>query len=125
MTIGHHPKCGFVLEQPGILDQHAQIFFAQGRYWVKDLTGQTLVRVNHQVVDGQTLLQVNDLISMGPGGPVFRFVGEGRLAEAEEQLPGSSGQTGSPSQGAQAPGPAAPGAPAEKGGFFSRMKKKK
>lgn len=125
VTIGHHPKCGFVLEQPGILDQHAQIFYAQGRYWVKDLTGQTLVRVNHQVVDGQTLLQVNDLISLGPGGPLFRFVGEGRLAEAEEQVPESSGERGPQSQAPSAARPDAAGAPNTKGGFFSRIRKKK
>jgi len=125
VTIGHHPKCGFVLEQPGILDQHAQIFHAQGRYWVKDLTGQALVRVNNQVVDGQTLLQVNDLVSLGPGGPVFRYVGEGRLAEAEAQAPDSPGQTGLQPQAPGAGKTDAAGAPPQKGGLFSKMKKKK
>ena len=125
VTIGHHPKCGFVLEQPGILDQHAQIFHAQGMYWVKDLTGQTLVRVNNQIVDGQTLLQVNDLVSLGPGGPVFRYVGEGRLAEAEEQAPESAGQAGPQPQPPTAGRPDAAGAPSQKGGLFSKIKKKK
>lgn len=125
VTIGHHPKCGFVLEQPGILDQHAQIFYAQGKYWVKDLTGQALVRVNQRIVDLQTLLQVNDLIALAPGGPLFRFVGEGRLAEADEQPPESSGQTGSPSQAAPGAKPDGVQAPDQKGGLFSRIKKKK
>jgi pSer/pThr/pTyr-binding forkhead associated (FHA) protein len=125
VTIGHHPKCGFVLEQPGILDQHAQIFYAQGKYWVKDLTGQALVQVNHQVVDAQTLLQVNDLISLGPRGPVFRFVGEGRLAEAEEQTNESSAQSGPGTPAAAGAKPDAAGAPSPKGGLFSKMRKKK
>ena len=125
VTIGHHPKCGFVLEQPGILDQHAQIFFAQGRYWVKDLTGQALVQVNHQVVDAQTLLQVNDLVSLGPRGPVFRFVGEGRLAEAEEQTNESSAQAGPGASATAGAKPDGAGAPSPKGGLFSKIKKKK
>ena len=125
VTIGHHPKCGFVLEQPGILDQHAQIFYAQGKYWVKDLTGQALVQVNHQVVDAQTLLQVNDLISLGPRGPVFRFVGEGRLAEAEEQTNESSVQAGPGTPAAAGAKPDAAGAPSPKGGLFSKIRKKK
>jgi pSer/pThr/pTyr-binding forkhead associated (FHA) protein len=83
VTIGKRPGCDFVLDHPAVYEQHAQIFFGQDMYWIKDLTGQQQVRINGQPVSAQSPLRVNDEISMGPSGPVFRFLGEGRLAEVE------------------------------------------
>ena len=84
ITLGKHPSCQLTLDHPGILDMHAQIFFGLDQYWVKDLTGKGMVLVNGQPVRLQTPLGANDLISLSPQGPVFRFLGEGRFAEAEE-----------------------------------------
>lgn len=84
ITLGKHPNCQLTLEHPGILDMHAQIFFGLDQYWVKDLTGKGMVLVNGRPVGGQTALSANDLISLSSQGPVFRFLGEGRFAEAEE-----------------------------------------
>jgi pSer/pThr/pTyr-binding forkhead associated (FHA) protein len=84
ITIGRHPKCNFVLDRPGILNEHVQILYANDRYWVKDLTGQNQVCVNGQPIGFQQPLSVNDTISFSATGPIFRFIGEGRLAEAEE-----------------------------------------
>jgi pSer/pThr/pTyr-binding forkhead associated (FHA) protein len=83
ITIGKNPQCDFRLEHPAILDQHAQIFFSQNQYWVKDLTGQRSVRINHQPISLQAPLKLNDDLSLSPNGPTFRFIGEGRLVEAE------------------------------------------
>jgi len=85
VTIGRHQKCGFILDEPGILNEHVQIFYAQECYWVKDLTGQGQVRVNRQPIPFHAPLSLNDTISLGPKGPVFRVIGEGRLAEAVEE----------------------------------------
>lgn len=84
ITIGKNPRCDFKIEHPAVLDQHAQIFFTQGQYWVKDLTGKGLLRINRQPVSIQAPLKLNDDLSLSPQGPAFRFIGEGRLVEALE-----------------------------------------
>jgi pSer/pThr/pTyr-binding forkhead associated (FHA) protein len=84
VTIGKNPKCGFMLDHPAIFDQHAQVFFSQNQYWIKDLTGQKSVRINGQPVAFQSPLKLNDEVALSPQGPFFRFLGEGRLAEVEE-----------------------------------------
>lgn len=84
VTLGRHLRCGFVLDHPGILDQHAQIFYAAGQYWIKDLTGQKMIQVNYQPIPFQAPLALDDMVILSPQGPVFRFMGEGRLAEVAE-----------------------------------------
>lgn len=87
VTIGRNPGCDFVLEHQFINDQHAQFFFNHNQYWVKDLTGQQALRINQRPLNVQAPLNINDEVSMSPRGPVFRFLGEGRLAEVEETAP--------------------------------------
>jgi pSer/pThr/pTyr-binding forkhead associated (FHA) protein len=90
VNIGKHPQCQFSLDHPGLLDMHAQILYAQSQYWVKDLTGRSLVQVNgHPVGLKPHPLKTDDLLVLSPQGPTFRFLGEGRLAEVEEALPES------------------------------------
>jgi pSer/pThr/pTyr-binding forkhead associated (FHA) protein len=87
VTIGKNPDCDFSLEHPEILDRHAQFFFDQGQYWVKDLTGRNLVSINTAPVRIQAQLNPDNLLSLSPKGPTFRFLGDGRLAEIEEPNP--------------------------------------
>jgi hypothetical protein len=68
---------------------------------VKDLTGKQLVRLNGRPVAVQAPLAVNDRLSLSPSGPVFRFLGAGRLAEIE--APGAPAR-----EPDSAPPPAAP-----------------
>jgi len=84
VNIGKSPKCHLRLEHPGILEYHAQIFFSQNQYWIKDLTGKGSLKVNRQPINLQSPLKLHDDISLGPQGPVFRFIGEGRLVEVSE-----------------------------------------
>ena len=84
MTIGKNPGCDLSLEHPQILDRHAQFFFDQGQYWVKDLTGRNLILIDGQPINLQGLLNPNSTVSLSPQGPTFRFLGGGRLAEFEE-----------------------------------------
>jgi pSer/pThr/pTyr-binding forkhead associated (FHA) protein len=86
VAIGRHQMSDFVLDSAGIYDQHAQVFFAQGQYWIKDLTGQRLIQINSQTINFQAPLTLNDNVALSPQGPVFRFLGEGRLAEVEEPM---------------------------------------
>jgi pSer/pThr/pTyr-binding forkhead associated (FHA) protein len=73
-----------MIDHPAIFDQHAQFFFSQNQYWIKDLTGQGAVRINRTPIPFQAPLKPNDHVSLSPRGPMFRFLGEGRLAEIAE-----------------------------------------
>ena len=87
VTIGKNPSCDFTLDHPNILDRHAQIFFNQDQYWVKDLTGQNLVSIKGVPVRFEAPLSPDSVLSLSPQGPEFRFLGGGRLAEIEESTP--------------------------------------
>lgn len=90
VTLGKEAGCDFQLDHPGIQSQHIQVFYSQDRYWVKDLTGQRLIAVNRQPIGLQAPLNPGDELSLGPQGPLFRFLGSGRLAEIPN--PSSSGE---------------------------------
>ncbi|NVN90245.1 MAG: FHA domain-containing protein [Desulfuromonadales bacterium] len=89
IILGANPRSDFVLSLPSILDQHMQILFSHGQYWIKDLSGQNQIRINDRAIDFQAPLDLNDIISLTPQGPVFCFLGEGRLAEVAEIPSGS------------------------------------
>ncbi len=91
VIIGKNPDCDFSLEHPEILDRHIQLFFDQGQYWVKDLTGRNMVVINAVPVRIQAPLNPDNLLSLSPKGPTFRFLGGGRLAEHEEPAPELNG----------------------------------
>jgi hypothetical protein len=59
----------------------------QDQYWVKDLTGQGMVLINAAPVHIQAPLNPDNLLSLSPKGPTFRFLGGGRLAEHQEPAP--------------------------------------
>ncbi len=117
VTIGKSPKCDLILDHPAIFDHHAQVFFSQNQYWVKDMTGQKSVQINRQPIGFQAPLKPNDDLALSPQGPVFRFLGEGRFAEVEESPGGESMKP--VGKGTQ------PKTPGEKGkkGLFSKFKK--
>jgi len=83
VTIGSSQGCDFQLEHPSVLGQHAQIFYVEGTYWIKDLTGQSRVEVNRKAISSQAALQAHDSVALNGDGPYFVFLGGGRLAEAE------------------------------------------
>jgi pSer/pThr/pTyr-binding forkhead associated (FHA) protein len=84
VTIGKRSDCDFVLAHPALADQHAQIFFAQNQYWVRDLTGGGSITVNGSPIGFESPLKAQDVLRLAPQGPAFSFLGEGRLAEHEE-----------------------------------------
>jgi pSer/pThr/pTyr-binding forkhead associated (FHA) protein len=83
VVIGSHERCDFVLQKRDIQDQQALIYFQQGGYYLQDLTGQRTLRVNGKPLEAPVRLNPGDELECGPNGPVFRFLGEGRLAEME------------------------------------------
>jgi hypothetical protein len=81
ITIGKSPACDFTMDHPGMAHEHAQIFFSQEQYWIKDLTGRQSILVNNQPISSQVPLNPKDRLTLFSGGPEFRFLGQGRLAE--------------------------------------------
>jgi pSer/pThr/pTyr-binding forkhead associated (FHA) protein len=84
IVIGRKAGADFALSHGAIADEHAQIFFSQGQYWIRDLTGRNLVSINNMPIGFEAPLKAQDIISLVPNGPALRFLGEGRLAEYEE-----------------------------------------
>jgi pSer/pThr/pTyr-binding forkhead associated (FHA) protein len=121
ITIGKSTKCHFVLNEPAIYDQHAQVFFSQNQYWIKDLTGQRLVQINQQPIPFQASLTLYDNIALSPQGPVFRFLGEGRLAEVAEPAAEEPSPSIEKKDGGTKPGDARDERPQK--GVFSKIKK--
>lgn len=87
ITLGKGRHCDFVVSQPSLFDQQAQIFFSQDHYWIKDLTGTNAVLIDGMPISGIAALQPDMQLSLSPQGPTFRFLGGGRLVEVEESLP--------------------------------------
>jgi pSer/pThr/pTyr-binding forkhead associated (FHA) protein len=87
VTIGRSPACDFSIDHPGLLDQHVQFFFSRGQYGIKDLTGKNQVTLNGSPVNFQAELHPECRVSLSSSGPIFRFMGAGRLAEIEESPP--------------------------------------
>jgi hypothetical protein len=121
VTIGKGAACHFVLHHARILDQHAQFFFVQERYWVKDLTGKHLVRINERPIDFQAPLSENDRVALSPEGPTFRFLGAGRLAEIEEPALAKTDPLPEPPEGGSPRPPAS--SPSGKKGLGGILKK--
>ena len=88
VTIGKGPGCDFILDHPSVSDQHAQLFFSQNQYWVKDLTGRQSVSINDQPINIKSPLTPDNQLALSPQGPRFRFLEGGRLAEIEETVSG-------------------------------------
>lgn len=80
-VIGRSLQCDIALDHPNVFDRHIHIFFAEGQYWVKDLTGQSLVSLNGEPIHDQAALKKEDCLDLTPQGPRFRFLGEGRFFE--------------------------------------------
>ncbi|RJR49621.1 MAG: FHA domain-containing protein [Desulfobacteraceae bacterium] len=80
-VLGRGPQCDMVIDHTELLDRHIQIFFAEEQYWVKDLTGQSLVGLNGKPIHDEAPLKKEDCLDLTPEGPRFRFLGEGRFFE--------------------------------------------
>ena len=81
ITIGKSSNCDFIIDHPSVLDQHIQLFYSEGQYWVKDLTGQNSVLINGQPIDTKAPLNPEGQLALSQQGPTFMFLGDGRLNE--------------------------------------------
>ena len=87
ITIGKSADCDFIMQHPQIFDHHAQIFFHEDQYWLKDLTGKRLVVVDGSPVGTNGPMTANCEVRLTPKGPYFKFLGQGRLMEIETTPP--------------------------------------
>lgn len=83
IVVGRRPGCDWEIPSEAILDRQARIFFHDGKYWIQDLTGKALVRVNGGEAGPGVPLSPDDRIDLAPGGPSFQFMAGGRLLEVE------------------------------------------
>jgi ABC transport system ATP-binding/permease protein len=81
LTIGRDKENDIVLDAPTISRFHAQVERVGQRYRVRDLRSSNGTFVNGTAVDGDTWLQANDTVRIGP----YRFVmGRDQLAQYDE-----------------------------------------
>ena len=66
ITIGSSSDCDVTLEHPDLLERHAQIFFQDNQYWVKDLTGRGLLTVNMLPVESGLALTPDAHLNLTP-----------------------------------------------------------
>jgi pSer/pThr/pTyr-binding forkhead associated (FHA) protein len=124
VTIGQGARCDFVLNHPAIFERHAQVFFHQDQYWIKDLSGKNPILINGRPVDQEAILEPDCRLSLSSQGPDFQFLGGGHLAEIEA-APAMSPEI---SSGSEEVSPPKSGSPVqgfkEIGGIMKRMLKK-
>jgi len=87
ITIGTSTDCDLPLEHPSLAEQHAQIFFSQGSYRIKDLTGRNSILINNQPIHSPAALTPGDKLFFTATGPAFHFMEGGRMAEINIQQP--------------------------------------
>lgn len=81
IIIGTHAECDLNLDHASLSHKHVQIFFSQGDYMVKDLTGRNLLRINNRQISSPAPLNPGDQLFLTESGPAFQFMEGGRMAE--------------------------------------------
>ena len=84
ITIGKNADCDFTIAHESLSGRHAEIFFRNGQYWVKDLTGAQSVFLDGRSIDPEAPLMPESRLELAHQGPAFRFLGEGRLDQIAE-----------------------------------------
>jgi membrane-bound lytic murein transglycosylase D len=67
-TIGRHADCGLQLDDTVVSRRHAEVFFAEDRWWIKDLQSANGVFVNGRRIE-QADLFGDGRIQLGAAGP--------------------------------------------------------
>lgn len=85
VTLGRDAGSNFVVGHPRVMPTHAEVYFQNGQYYLRDTSGCQATLLNGRPMHADTPLQNNDVITLGDGGPQLRFLGQGRFAEVLEQ----------------------------------------
>jgi len=81
IRLGQERTNNFVIAHPRVYNKHAEIFYAQGQYYLKDLTENHQTLLNGKPIVGDSPLQENDIIQFSDGGPKLKYLGTGRFVE--------------------------------------------
>jgi len=81
VKIGKDNTCDFCLQHPNIFNSHAELYYQNQQYFIRDLTESHATYMNHRPLTSSTALRESDIIMLGENGPQFRYLGTGRFAE--------------------------------------------
>ncbi len=81
LKIGSDQRCDFILQEPGIAAFHVEVFYQNGHYWIKDLSGEARALLNDRPLVNPTVLRYGDLVTLVRGGTVFEYMGDGKLSQ--------------------------------------------
>lgn len=84
VTIGTSTECDFPMDHAALSGRHAEIFYRQGQYWIKDLTLTQSVFLDGRTIGSEAPLAPESRLDLTHQGPAFLFLGEGRLDEIME-----------------------------------------
>ena len=71
-TVGRHSECALSIQDSGVSRRHADVFWENGQWWIKDLNSANGVFVDGQRIDRVTLFGIGR-IQLGAGGPTLFF----------------------------------------------------
>jgi predicted component of type VI protein secretion system len=87
VKFGRDASADFSFPDPRVFGNHAEVFFRQGQYFLRDLTESHATLLNGRPLAGDTPLQDNDVLELNEAGPRLRYLGAGRFAELLETRP--------------------------------------
>ena len=85
ITLGRSNECDFVIPHHRIMEKHVYLYYADGVCWVHDLSGHNLISVNGTQLYQDAALNPGDTLTFNSNGPVFKYLGEGKLVELKPQ----------------------------------------
>lgn len=81
VSLGKDESNDFVVSHARVFGFHAELYFSQGQYFIRDLTPGGEIFLNDRPLQAPTPLQDNDVITLGEGGPQLKHIGSGRFSE--------------------------------------------
>ncbi len=84
--IGRDEDCEIQISDSEVSRMHAEVFFHEGHWWIKDLESSNGTFINFKRID--TACLVNETrVELGNGGPILTFTPEGKAERPAEQAP--------------------------------------
>lgn len=83
LRIGADERCDFVLQESGIAAFHVEMFYQEGHYWIKDMSGEARALLNARPLVTPTVLRVRDVLELVKQGTAFEYWGDGKLVQKQ------------------------------------------
>ncbi|MDW8267363.1 MAG: SpoIIE family protein phosphatase [Gemmataceae bacterium] len=98
LLLGRHPDCDVVIRGEAVSREHAQITYADGKYYIEDLNSRNHTYVNERQITERTELKENDQIRICDF--LFAYVRDSASAvRLREQLRGAEESSGKENDG--------------------------